>query len=232
MNVLITGAAGRVAKILRPHLEAVHDCTWLDIRPNRPAKARYIVGDVLSPLSLGQAMAGQDAVIQLVMAPLAAATESHYAVHVRGMATVLEAAVKHRMSRVIYGSTMSVFQLPRQRYFASEDCVPDAVDKYGLTKQLGEQVCHAYAAAYDRLSIIVLRMVWPIPDRKWAKLGEAGEDRNFMTGPRDLGRLYLSALALQGHTGFDVIHACSDIEGKQMDMNKAKSLLGWTPEGA
>jgi hypothetical protein len=229
VKVLITGAAGRVAKILRPQLETVHECTWLDIRPPSPGGDPHLVADVLSPPAIDRAMAGHDAVIQLVMAPLDGLPEELYSVHVHGMATVLEAAVNHRAPRVIYAGSMSVFDENWEKYFESEDQTPDALDAYGLTKHLGEQVCRTFAAAHDWMSIISLRMVRPKPEEGWVAAPES--QRIIRTGPKDLGRLYLSALALDGHRGFDAVHASSDRSGKHLNMSKAKSLLGWTPRG-
>jgi len=229
VKVLITGGAGNVAKILRPQLDAAHECTWLDKRLADPGESTCLVGDIFSPSSIGNAMLGQDAVIQLVMAPLDSDADSQFTVHVQGMAAVLEAAVKHRVPRVIYASSMSVYKVNWARRFDSEDQTPDAVDDYGLTKQLGEQVCRTFAAAHDWMSIIALRMVRPKPEEEWVETPES--QPNDKTGPKDLGRLYLSALALEGHRGFDAVHACSDRSGKHLNMSKAKSLLGWEPHG-
>lgn len=231
MKVLITGAAGGVARILRPHLEAVHACTWLDILPPSPEGDQHLVVDVLSQPEINEAMTGQDAVIQLIMAPLYSDPDlgKQLSVHVHGMATVLEAAVKNRVSRVIYASSLSVYHQNWKKHFDSEEITPEAVDPYGLTKQLGEQVCRTFAAAHDWMSIIALRMVRPKPEEKWEVKPES--DKVIGTGPKDLGRLYLATLALDGHHGFDAVHASSDRSGKHLNMSKAKALLGWAPQG-
>ncbi len=233
MKVVITGAAGSVAGRLRPALERVHDCTWLDRLPARPGEPGWVVGDVLSPESIEAAMAGQDAVIQLVMLSKKQwdATGQHYMINVRGMATVLEAAVKHRVSRVIYASSMSVYNLNWKRRFETEDLFPDALDPYGLTKHLGEQVCRTFSAAHDWMSILALRMVLPCNEEKWERRASLPYSPLIATGPQDLRNLYLAALALEGHRGFDAINASSDVEAVHLNQGKAKALLGWSPRG-
>jgi hypothetical protein len=74
-------------------------------------------------------------------------------------------------------------------------------------------------------------MVLPRTEEQWAKPLEPGRgDRNFMTGPQDLRRAYLNALALE-HSGYDAVFICSDVEGKYLDLSKAATLLDWVPEG-
>ena len=233
MKILITGAAGYVAGILRPALDRAHDCTWFDRFPSQPGAPKHEVGDVLSRESIEAAMAGKDAVIQLVMIPLDLedAAEQYYMVNVRGMTTVLEAAVEHRVSRVIYASTMSIYDRNWERHFESEDSFPDALDPYGLTKHLGEQVCRTFSAAHDWMSILALRMVLPCCDKKWEQRKDRGAGKAIFTGPEDLRALYLAALSLKEHKGFDAVNASSDMEGKHLNLAKAGNFLGWSPRG-
>ena len=230
MKVLITGGAGKVAEILRPALDAHHECTWLDRCPRAPGDNHHVKGDIFVRSSISNAMAGKDAVIQLIMANLDGEAAGCYDVHVRGMTAVLEAAVEHRVSRVIYASTMSIYYHNRDRYFESEDEIPDALDVYGLTKQLGEQVCRTFSVIHDWMSILALRMVVPCGEEKWETRKNNPRRRRFATGPGDLRSLYLAALALNGHRGFDAVNASSDMEGKHLNMTKAKTLLGWAPQ--
>ncbi len=53
----------------------------------------------------------------------------------------------------------------------------------------------------------------------------------YAIGPRDLDRLFRATLALRGHTGFDAIQTCSDLNGKFMTLAKAEAVLGWFPKG-
>ena len=233
MNVLITGGAGYVGSILRPALEAAHRCTYFDLRPVDGAEDRTIVGDITNEADVAHAVEGHDAVIQLVMANPSIRENlisRSYDVHCKGMHVLLQAAADADVRRIVYASSMSVYR-DGATFRESEDDPPDATDVYGLTKRLGEEICRAFASAHPSLSIIALRMVLPQSEERWAALKEAGRDTNYTTGPEDLRRLYLAALALNGQTGFDAVHACSDLVGRYLNMAKAQRLLGWVPRG-
>lgn len=234
MKVLITGGAGHVGGILRPFLEAEHECLYFDLMPIPGVEHRTVIGSITDEAAVARAVDGQDAVIQLVMANPGVKENiigRSYDVHVKGMHVLLQAAVDAGVKRVIYASSMSVYRRCGDRFHDTEDNPPDATDVYGLTKRLAEDVCRAFVAAHPRLSVIALRMVHPVTPKRWAERTSKGEDTSFSTGPHDLGRLYLAALGLAAHTGFDAVQACSDLEQKRLNLTKARALLGWEPRG-
>lgn len=235
MKILVIGAAGHVGAILRPALEAAHECRYLDLRPVEGAADRTVIGSLTDPAVLDAAMAGQEACVQLAMyRPQRDGdnVDGSYDVHVKGMHRVLEAAVKAGVRRVIYTSTLSVYERSRPTGEQRDESVPaDAKNLYGLTKRLGEEVCAAFAGRYPDLSVVALRLVLPTTVAQWATL-PPDADRNFRTAPGDLQRAYLAALALNGHTGYDAISICSDVEGRYLDLGKAARLLGWVPTGS
>jgi nucleoside-diphosphate-sugar epimerase len=233
MKVLVTGGAGYVGTILRPHLESAHECTFFDTRPVEGATS--LIGDITSEADVARACAGHDAVIQLVMANPRLQDQivgRSYDVHVKGMHILLQAAVDGGIRRVIYASSMSVYKNCGGRFHDSEDEPPDATDVYGLTKRLGEEVCKAFADRYPTLSVIAFRMVLPQTEERWREAKAHHRDTSFSTGPNDLGRLYLAGLALLNHSGFDAVQACSDVAQKHLNLTKAKTLLGWEPHDA
>ncbi|GIX08015.1 MAG: hypothetical protein KatS3mg115_2418 [Candidatus Poribacteria bacterium] len=233
MKVLITGGAGHVGSILRSALEVHHECFYLDLRPVPGAEDRTVLGDITDEKTVQRAVQGMEAAIQLVMANPAVPENlisRSYDVHVKGMHVLLDAAVRAGVRRIIYASSMSVYQNAAQ-YRASEEEPPDATDIYGLTKRLGEEVCRAFARRHPELSILALRMVLPQTEAQWREHLQRGTRTDFMTGPNDLRRLYLAALALEGHRGFDAVQACSDLSGRHLNMEKARRLLGWEPRG-
>lgn len=238
MNVLLVGAAGHVGSILRPALEAQHNCRYLDLRPIPGAEDRTFVGSLCDPALLREAMDGQDVCVQLAMAhgrrePGDDSIGPSYDVHVKGMHYILQAALEANVPRVIYASTLSVYQRsrPPEDGTRSETDPPDATNLYGLTKRLGEDVCRAFSTMHPELSILALRMVLPRTEEQWSQPPQPRENRSYMTGPDDLRRAYLSAIALEGHQGFDAISICSDVEQQILNLGKAKELLGWVPAG-
>ena len=236
MKVLIAGAAGHVGGILRPALEAVHDCRYFDIRPVAGAEDRTTVGSVAAAEPLGQALAGMDAAVQLAMFHSHGreheAVDGSYDVHVKGLERVLQAAWDGGARRVVYASTLSVYEGSRPTGGTmDESAPPDATHLYGLTKRLGDLVCQSFVARHPEMSVISLQMVMPRSPEQWAAPVGPREDRNYTTGPEDLRRAYLAALALAGHTGYDAVFICSDLERRHLDLSKAQRLLGWVPEG-
>lgn len=57
MKVLITGAAGHIGTILRPALEAEHDCRFLDLARPADTDERWVQGDLLNQDDLAGAIA-------------------------------------------------------------------------------------------------------------------------------------------------------------------------------
>ncbi len=237
MKLLVVGGAGHVGGILRPAFEARHECRYLDLRPIEGAEDRTVVGSLLDPEVLKPAAAGCDVLIQLAMhhghRDQANAVDGEYDVHVKGMHRILEAAVEVGAKRVVYASSLSVYRRLRQEGDVFDETrPPDAVDLYGLTKRLGEVVCQAFTVKHPELSVFALQLVLPRTAEQWA----AGpthprHNPNFMTGPEDLRDAWLRAIEHPTHTGYDAIFVCSDVEGKYLNLSKARRILGWEPQG-
>lgn len=234
MKILITGGAGHVGSILRPALEAEHQCRYLDLRPITGAEAQTVLGSITDIGAVREAVAGCDAVVQLVMANVGEKGEDYFnrchEAHVKGMHVLMRGVVEAGITRVVHASTLSVYAW-EDRFHTSEEMPPDATNGYGLTKILAEEIGRIFARAHPDLSFLALRLVLPCDERQWANGWDSGWQRQkrFKTGPEDLRRLFLAALALQGHHGFDAVHAASDSEGQLLDMTKARELLGWQP---
>lgn len=238
MRVLMVGGGGKVGSILRPALEARHDCRYLDLAPVPGAEERTYVGSVTSPEDLARALAGCQAAVQLAMArwtrpPEPPNVDGMYDVHTKGMHRLIEAAHEAGCTRIVYASTLSVYHRSRPPDGPRDETVPaDARDLYGLTKRLGETVCEALAARWPELSLLALRLVLPQTEAEWAaSQDDPRVDKHFRTGPEDLRRAFLAALELTGHTGYDAISICSDLAGRHLVLDKAARLLGWRPEG-
>ena len=123
-----------------------------------------------------------------------------------------------------------------RRYYPSEEEVPlDGPNVYGLTKGFAEQICRYFAREYD-MSLVALRISGPRnreqflaqykdpPRRPWgAPL--------YLTDEEDLAEAYLAALdyAHMAHGRFDAFFIAGDAAHEEMNMSKAKALLGWEP---
>ncbi len=223
MRVLITGAAGMVGGILRPALEAEHDCRFLDLVAPDSADDRWIRGSLLDAETRRRVMDGVEAVVHLVMGDCTDVV-SMYDVNVKGLHLMLEAATRAGVTKVVYASSMSVFGVEVGFFGEEADRVPDSVTDYGLTKRLSETVGEAFTVRHPSLSFIALRLYMPVTDEAFATVDEG----RCITAPDDLRRAFLAALACE-RRGFHAVSIASDLTERWMPMGKARELLGWVP---
>ena len=159
MRVLVTGGAGFVGSHLAERLlEAGHEVVIVDneatgLRENAPAGATYIVGDVRRPDDLELAFtlgldavfhtAGQASTIRSFDNPL-----DDLDVNVVGTVRVVQKCIAHRVPRLLYASSMTVYGHP------SSLPIPESMERqpisyYGITKYAAERYVHATALRHD-----------------------------------------------------------------------------------
>jgi uronate dehydrogenase len=225
MKVLMTGAAGHVGSVLRPAFEAEHDCRFLDLVLPSGADDRWIQGDLLDEVVIARAVAGMEAVVHLTMGDCYN-VQAMYDVNVKGMHIMLQAAVAAGVRKVVYASTMSVYEGEIGPFGDEQSRAPDATSDYGMTKRLSETIAQAFTQRCPDLSFISLRLFGPMSETQWSDLRE----ERCCTAPNDLRRAFLAAVACN-HKGFDGVFIASDLKQQWMQLGKAEWLLGWTPQG-
>ena len=153
MEVLVTGAAGRIGRVLMVGLAgAGHTVRGIDrVATDEPWADRLVVADLATDdASLDRAVAGTDAVVHL--AAIAAETDfaTALASHVGLAYRVLEAMHRHGVGRIVYASSNhAVGFSPREPMLPIESRQrPDSF--YGLGKVAGEGLCSLY---HDRHGI-------------------------------------------------------------------------------
>lgn len=243
MKILLVGGSGHVGTFITPYLSEEHEVRVLDVRDPQH-DVEFVRGSIDDPAVLKEALNGVDAFITLVMqggqdgverSHTIAQAQSNYAVNCAGLHLLLLTAFEMDIFRGVHTSTMSVHQRER-RYYSSEEDVPmDGPNVYGLTKRFSEEICRYFAREYD-MSIAALRITGPRtraqfldqyadpPRRPWGT-------PLYITDEADLARAYLAALDFitQGHGRFESFFISGDIEHDEVNMSKAKMLLGWEP---
>jgi UDP-glucose 4-epimerase len=159
MRVLVTGGSGFIGSHVVDKLRLRgHQPVIYDLRPspwhNGPTQPRVetVLGSITDREAMERAMQGCDAVAHL--AAVADVNDVHREpedaerVNARGTVTVLEAARRTGLKRIVYASTIWVYS----------DCVEDDVDEetllpapshlYTSTKLAGELYCKAYQELY------------------------------------------------------------------------------------
>lgn len=144
MNILVTGATGRIGSRLVPRLLQRGD--WVRILVRHPERAQFLrnqgaeilVGDLLHPVSFTQAVTGTDAIIHLAAFFRGATPEETQAVNEAGTIALAHAALNAGVSRFIFASTNLVYGPGNGKLF-QEDDVPQPEASYPITKAAAEQ---------------------------------------------------------------------------------------------
>lgn len=154
MRVLVTGGAGFIGSHVVDRLLA-HGVDPLIYDQQRSAYHReveHFIGSILDVEALRMAMSGVHAVIHLAaVADVKEVLEDPFyaeTVNTRGTISVLEAARRCRVKRVVYGSTTWVYSDCPQTEVDEETPIPPPSHLYTATKIASEFYCRSYAALY------------------------------------------------------------------------------------
>jgi UDP-glucuronate 4-epimerase len=77
--------------------------------------------------------------------------------NVRGTFTLLEAARRHNVSKLIFGSSSSVYGVNSKVPFSEDDAIANPISPYAVTKIAGEAACHAFSHVYG-MRVVCLRL--------------------------------------------------------------------------
>lgn len=239
MKVLIVGGAGHVGTMTLPYMKSHHQFRILDLSPPRDSSVEYIQGSVTDPQIVQRAVKGMDTFVYMVMrrptdhASSAANFDdiiANYEVNTMGLHILLHAAKAEGITHGVHTSTFTVHERTRNRFPSEEEVPLDNPGVYGLTKGFGEQTCQYFCREHD-MSIIALRITGPSTRQQWIeRRGQPKSDHVHVwaTDEEDLARAYLAGISVQ-HTGFDAVFIAGDEQQKEINLSKAKRLLGWEP---
>ncbi|MBB6674014.1 NAD-dependent epimerase/dehydratase family protein [Cohnella nanjingensis] len=144
MNILVTGATGRVGSRLVPRLlRQGHEVRVLARRPEAAASlqalgADIVPGDLLRPDSLTGAVAGIDAVVHLAAFFRGATPEETTAVNLEGTLALARAALQAGAPRFVFASTNLVYGPGAEGRVFRETDAPNPAAPYPATKTAAE----------------------------------------------------------------------------------------------
>jgi nucleoside-diphosphate-sugar epimerase len=230
MQVLVVGGSGIVGSLVVPKLAQTHTLRIFDLHPPQKHDLDFFQGNVTSYDDLVQAAFGMDALVYMAMGSVnwteTSGVVSAFDVNIKGLHLALKAAHEAGIQQTVYTSTMSIYGGNLlQRHFPDEELTPDALELYGFTKRLGEEVCRNAARLWN-MNVNALRLCLPTPEDKWQSETIVGTP-TIATTANDVARAILAALELQA--GFQAFMISGDYENKIMNMSKAKRMLGWEP---
>ncbi|MBN1774396.1 MAG: NAD(P)-dependent oxidoreductase [Deltaproteobacteria bacterium] len=178
-KLCVTGMSGRLGGILRRALAA--DFELVALNRSRVPGVPTIRADLGRPDSIGDALAGIDAIVHLAAYPFADdRADVIVPTNVLGTLHLLEAARRAGVRRIVFGSSLSAIgghraaflDLCRKRPFLTaarkvafleglESPRPDSL--YGVSKVFGEALCRLYVDRH-RFSCVCLRLAEVRPD--------------------------------------------------------------------
>lgn len=221
-SVLITGAAGGVAGLLRPQLAGLADeLRLLDLRPVQATSGeRSLLGDVTDLAVVREAIAGCEACVHLAGIPEEAPFDAILEANIKGTWTVFEAARLEGCPRIVFASSNHAtgYYPTGQRIGADAPVRPDTY--YGVSKVFGEALGSLYHSKFG-LRVACLRI--------GSALERPTDLRHLSTwlSPGDLGRLVRACLT-SPDLGFAILYGVSDNSRGWWDLDAGRRL-GYEP---
>jgi nucleoside-diphosphate-sugar epimerase len=176
MNILITGASGRIGKNLVPALlERGHRVRAL-VLPEEKHKIEdfdieCIVGKLEDASIYPSLMKGIEAVYHLgALLPQGATNEQIFQVNIRGTYNILESLVENgvKLSRFIFASSDEVYSSLNPRYLPLDEFHPHyPYSLYGFSKVFGEDLCQFYFREHG-IPIVISRFTFTIEAKELA----------------------------------------------------------------
>lgn len=234
-RILVTGGCGFLGRHVVSVLRSRHSVAPFDLG-NPTGDPEAVEGSVTDPKSVANALENRDGLVIAHMAPRSPGMYDHpeipLAVNVGGTASLLEAALRCGLRRVVLVSSVAVVHkaLLRKEFLSAStpDC-PDSI--YGLSKMLQEQTAKYYHYQ-NGLEIAILRPAYvSLGDTLEDKYGIRRPSVNWQfIDPRDIGRAILGAFAMKS-LGCETFYLASGPgASERADISAAMERLGWQPE--
>lgn len=217
-RALVTGASGRVGRLLLPWLRR----TGLELECVDRRGGAGVTGDgPVRRIELRDAavtdrlVCGHDAIVHLAAVSTEASVEALLPDNALALANLLEAAVRHGVGRFVFASTMHVVGLYDRDERLDESSPPRPDSHYAASKLHGEALCRLYAERHG-LAITGLRL-----GHVAATLEEA-EPATWIS-PRDVAQMVEIAFR-RAQPGFEIFHAVADYPGSPLAPSRAEAF--------
>jgi UDP-glucuronate 4-epimerase len=167
-TVLVTGAAGFIGSHLCQHLldgglsvvgvdnfddfydPQIKSCNISSSLKNK--NFRLVEADIREKAAMEKAVQNVETVVHLAakagVRPSIAEPLLYSDVNINGTMVLLEAAVKHKVRKFIFGSSSSVYGNNEKVPFSEDDNVDFPISPYAATKKACELICHTYHHLY------------------------------------------------------------------------------------
>ncbi len=224
MKVVMTGAAGGVATMIRPHLRKIVSELVLsdldDIGDVQPGETP-VPADLTDLASMKRLLKGADGLIHLGGQSVEADWEKVLNANIIGLHNTYEAARLQGCGRIIFATTNHVVGFYRRQRVIDHTVMPRPDSRYGASKAFGEALGRMYADKYG-LRFLNIRI---------GNVGEKPLDirrLSIWVSPGDLTRLIEIGLT-HPDLHFEVVYGASRNARAWWDNSNAYRL-GYQPE--
>lgn len=229
LNVLLTGACGRIGKTFFEASKDRYTFVLTDrIEPDFAVDAphRFLRLELADASAVGNALEGIDVIVHLAGIPHATASfDELLPNNILATTYLFEAAVAAGCKRLVFASSAQTIEgYPVDRQITPGMQVMPA-NLYGVSKCYGEALCGYYAAKRG-LSTIALRIgAFEFPDRH--ELTNA-RDLSAWLSPRDAVQLLQRSVEVEGVQHL-IAHGISNNRFKRLDLSETTRVLGYEP---
>jgi nucleoside-diphosphate-sugar epimerase len=166
-RVLVTGAAGRLGRVVVAQLAADGvETVGLDrVAVTDTGAVRYLAGDAADPAVVADALSGVDAVVHLaaLASPAMGTPEQVFGGNALATFAVLDAAGRAGVARAVIASSQSIYglafspEVQAPAYLPVDEAQPlQVADPYALSKQADEATAAMVARRYG-MAVVALR---------------------------------------------------------------------------
>jgi nucleoside-diphosphate-sugar epimerase len=231
INILLTGAAGRIGRAFREHTGDHYQLRLADRAMDRLGDARghdIFALDAADPAACQAACAGMDVVIHLAAdpSPVADFYGSLLDNNIKATYNIFRAAKDQGCRRVIYASSIRALEGYPQGTPLAPDLPVRPIDMYGVSKCFGEATAHAFATS-EGLSSIVIRI--GTFGAQWGERKPSAVGLSRIISGRDMSQLLVRCVETPA-IPFAIVHGVSDNRIKRLDIESTKALLGYAPQ--
>ena len=221
--ILLTGAGGGAAGMIRPLLRERYRLRLSDIAPvaDRTADEEDVPADLTDPDALARAVDGVDGIIHFGGFSVEGPWPTILSANIEGTYNLFEAATQAGVKRIIFASSNHAMGFYRRDETIGDDVTPKPDSRYGVSKVFGEALGSLYAEKYgaEVLSIRIGNVAdKPADARRLA----------IWLSPRDLVQLIEIGLETPG-IRHEIVYGMSDNKRAWWD-NANAYRLGYKPQ--
>lgn len=230
-KVLITGAAGRIGRVLRAGLGGRYALRLTDRKPMEPLAAdeEAEIAELNDLEAMERVCAGVHAVVHLGGNPSTSTPwEEVLEANIKGTYSIYEAAKRAGVDRLIFASSNHATGFYEQEGVYTTPDMPERPDSYyGVSKAFGEDLGRYYYDAFG-LKSYCLR-IGSFVGEDAVKNRKADRILSTWLSERDAVQLVWRCIETD-KTGYGIFYGISGNKRAYWDTANARELLGYAPE--